>query len=88
MHLKVTLLLLLLSVICHGQRYEMVKFGDFENWTVRNITESAILGGNTRPIYMVAPTDTVNGNRTFNYSKTIWASSNASAVVAGITKTS
>lgn len=73
---------------CHAQKYEKVPLGDFEHWAVRNIKESAILGGEVKTIYNVAPTDTINGNKAFNYSKTRWASSNAYAVVAGITKTS
>ena len=78
----------LLALPCRGQRLEKIKFGDFEQWAVRDITESAILGGETRTIYNLAPTDTIIGNRVFDYSHTPWASSNAYAVVAGITKTS
>lgn len=71
-----------------AQKYEKVRLGDFEQWTVRHIKESAILGGETRTIYNVAPSDTIEGNVPFRYSKNGWASSNAYAVVAGITKTS
>lgn len=67
---------------------ELVPFGDFEQWTVRYIKESSLIGGGTKPLYMVAPRDTVYGNVIFDYSNTIWTSSNAYAVVAGITKTS
>lgn len=80
--------IILVSQVCAAQRYEKVPLGDFENWAVRNIEESAILGGETKTIYNVAPSDTIDANRPFNYSRTRWASSNAYAVVAGITKTS
>lgn len=74
--------------VSHAQQLKKVPLGDFEHWTVRNITESGILGGETKTIYNVAPTDTVNENKAFYYKNTKWASSNAYAVVAGITKTS
>ncbi len=73
---------------CQAQQLRRVPMGDFEQWTVRNITESGILGGETKTIYNVAPNDTINGGRAFSYRNTRWASSNAYAVVAGITKTS
>ena len=79
---------LLLGNFASAQRYELVPFGDFEQWTVRHIKESAIIGGNTRDIYVVAPNDTLSVNKVYNYSKTIWSSSNAYAVVMGVTKTS
>lgn len=72
----------------HAQQQRMVPLGNFEQWTVRNITESPILGGETKTIYNVAPNDTIDGNKAFLYKNTKWASSNAYAVVAGITKTS
>lgn len=74
--------------ISQAQQFHKVPMGDFEQWTVRNITESAILGGETRTIYNVAPNDTIIGGKAFSYRNTDWASSNAYAVVAGITKTS
>ena len=80
------------AVLCclnvHAQKIELVPFGDFENWTVRYQKESAILGGETKVNYVVAPTDTIRENSVYDYSKTIWASSNAYAVVMGVTKIS
>ena len=81
-------LLVAASQTCPAQQLKMVPLGDFEQWTVRNITESGILGGETKTIFNLAPTDTVNANSPFSYRNTDWASSNAYAVVAGITKTS
>ena len=80
-----------LTFLCIGmnaQRTELVPFGDFEQWTVRQIKESDIIGGANRTLYVVAPTDTIRQNAIFDYSNTIWASSNAYAVVMGITKIS
>lgn len=84
------ILALLALCVCgtaSAQRVERIPFGDFESWTVREIKESAILGGETKIIYALAPTDTIRKNEVFNYENTIWSSSNAYAVVMGITKT-
>lgn len=71
-----------------AQNLETVPFGDFENWTVRYIKESGLIGGETKPLYVVAPKDTIRANKVYDYSKTIWAGSNAYAVVMGVTKAS
>ena len=86
--LCVATMLLAAHAMCPAQQLRKVPMGDFEQWTVRNITESGILGGETKTIYNVAPNDTIDGNKAFYYKNTRWASSNAYAVVAGITKTS
>ncbi len=74
--------------MAYGQRYEKVPFGDFEQWAVRYITESKVIGGQEKTVYMVGPTDTIRGNVPYAYNKTIWSSSNVYAKVAGVTKTS
>lgn len=82
-----TILLLVLSASAvQAQRYEKVEFGDFENWVVRYVKESQILGGQTKIQYAVGPRDTIRENKVYDYSNTIWGCSNAYAVVAGITK--
>ena len=86
---QVAVLLLLAAVFpAHAQRTELVPFGDFEHWTVRHVKESAILGGDVKTLYVVGPDETIDGNKVYDYSRTIWASSNAYARVSGITKTS
>ena len=85
---QVTLLLLVASLPVFAQRTEPVPFGDFEHWTVRHVKESAILGGDVKTLYVVGPDETIEENRVYDYSRTIWASSNAYARVSGITKTS
>ncbi|MCR4824621.1 MAG: PCMD domain-containing protein [Bacteroidales bacterium] len=87
--IQISLCLLLAGILpLSAQRYERVPFGDFEHWTVRHIKESAILGGEVKTLYVLGPDEVIEGNRTYDYSKTIWASSNAYAKVSGITKTS
>ena len=72
----------------YAQRTEPVPLGDFEHWTVRHIQESALIGGAVKTLYVVGPDETIDGNKTYDYSRTIWASSNAYARVSGVTKTS
>lgn len=71
-----------------AERRELVPFGDFERWAVRNIKESGIIGGETKTIYNLGPAETIDRNEPYDYSKTPWSSSNAYAVVVGVTKTS
>ena len=85
---QIIILSLLFSVMAYGQRYEKVRFGDFEQWTVRDIHESPIIGGKHKLLYIPGPTDTVRGNKAFGYKNTIWATSNAFARVVGVVKTS
>ena len=83
-----TILALLLSLTVFGQRYEKVPFGDFEQWAVRYITESPIIGGQEKTLYVIGPTDTIHSNEAYDYANTIWSSSNAYAKVMGVVKTS
>lgn len=69
---------------------ELIPFGDFEHWTVRYIKESRLMGGKTKILYAVAPTDTIRGNIPFTYglNGNPWSVSNAYARVLGIDKAS
>ncbi len=92
-HFWVISLLLISSIISQTtaqERIEPVPFGDFNAWVTRYIEESNIIGGNTRTIYAVAPTDTIRANKAFPYGKhgNPWACSNVWAHVAGIHKAS
>lgn len=80
--IQISLCLLLAGVLpLAAQRYEAIPFGDFEHWTVRHIKESDILGGETKTLYVIGPDEVIEGNRIYDYSRTIWASSNADAPV-------
>ena len=64
-------------------------YGDMDNWIVRKIHESGIIGGNTKWLYELGPSDTIVGNTAFrNMGGSPWATSNIMAKVVGITKTS
>ncbi len=69
-----------------SQVQKRVMYGDFEQWIVRDIDESFLLGGNTRRIYDIGKRDTIKGNKVLN-SNTIWGTSNAYAKVSGVVKT-
>ncbi len=71
----------------NAQTYSKVQYGDFENWVVRDIEESLIIGGDTKRIYAIGPRDTIKENKALNI-RSIWATSNSYAKVAGVTKTS
>jgi hypothetical protein len=82
------ILLLLISQLAFCQHYEKVPFGDFEQWTVRYVTESKIIGGQEKVLYVIGPTDTIHSNEIYDYKNTIWSTSNAFAKVMGVVKTS
>ena len=63
-------------------------YGDMDNWIVREIHESGIIGGNTKWLYELGPSDTIVGNTAFrNMGGSPWATSNVMAKVAGVGKT-
>lgn len=69
-------------------REEYIKFGNFDQWLVRNVKESGIIGGNTKTLYEIAPNGTWNNSNPYrNQGGSPWATSNVLAKVAGITKT-
>lgn len=68
---------------------EKIKYGDFSQWVTREITESKMLGGETKTVYAVGPTSHLKGNTAYvPQGGTPWASSNVYAKVAGIVKAS
>lgn len=71
-----------------AQHTELLPYADFEQWAVRYIKESAMLGGRTATLYAVGPNDTIRENAPFQYGKkgNIWSVSNAYAKVAGVEK--
>lgn len=63
-------------------------YGDMDNWIVREIHESGIIGGNTKWLFELGPSDTIVGNTAFrNMGGSPWATSNVMAKVAGVVKT-
>lgn len=63
-------------------------YGDMDQWVVRQIHESAIIGGKTKYLYEIGPRDTIVGNTAYrNRGGSPWANSNVMAKVAGVVKT-
>ena len=63
-------------------------YGDMDNWIVREINESGIIGGNTKWLYELGPSDTIVVNTAFrNMGGSPLATSNVMAKVAGVVKT-
>ena len=86
---KIALLLLLcLAANIHAERIDTIPFGDMESWVVRHIQESKLLGGKSRILYALAPTDTIweNGPYIYGQNGNPWATSNAYANIIGIEK--
>ncbi len=81
--------LIFLTFPIHAQSVKKIDYGDFSNWVTRKIKESALIGGQERTIYEIAPRKTIIGNKPYsNMGGSPWATSNVYAKVSGITKTS
>ncbi len=72
-----------------AETFELIKYGDFEQWVTRNVKESSVIGGNTKQIYEIAPTAVIDGDKPYvNQGGSPWGTSNVLAKVMGVTKTS
>lgn len=71
-----------------AQRVTSLLYGDMDNWIVRRIHESAIIGGRTKYVYELGPSDTIIGSIPYtNRGGSPWGTSNVMAKVAGVVKT-
>ena len=61
-NLFITGFLLLPVLLMSQQREEMIPYGDMDQWIVRYIHESKLLGGATKTLYAIGPTDTIHEN--------------------------
>lgn len=65
-----------------------IQYGDMDHWVTRKIHESAIIGGETKLLYEVGPTQEIDGNQPYkNKGGSPWRTSNVMAKVVGIVKT-
>lgn len=63
-------------------------FGDMNQWITREVKESAIIGGNTKEVFEIGPTQVIKGFVPYtNQGGSPWATSNVLAKVAGVVKT-
>lgn len=89
MKIRITLLTILLVAMsnCASAGDELIKFGDFEQWITRTVKESKLVGGNTRTLYEVGPTQTWPVNKAYtNQGGSPWGNSNVYAKVCGVVK--
>lgn len=74
--------------IVYSQEIVPFAYGDMNQWVVREIKESAVIGGNTKYLYELGPVDTIVGNTAYtNRGGSPWANSNVLAKVGGVVKT-
>lgn len=87
--LVLTALLAGLFISMHAQEKVVpIKFGNMDEWITRKIHESGIIGGATKLVCAVGPTQTIEKNEAYrNLGGSPWATSNVWAKVAGIHKT-
>lgn len=78
----------LFAPACSQDKFVPLPFGDMDRWVTRKIHESSIIGGDTKLLYEVGPTMTIEKNEAYkNMGGSPWAVSNVMAKVAGIVKT-
>lgn len=76
-----------ISVSAQKESISPISYGDMNHWMVRKITESKVIGGNTKYLYEIATGDTLV-DKPYKNTKSPWATSSVLAKVKGITKTS
>lgn len=68
---------------------QAIPYGNFDQWVTRQIKESNLLGGDTKTVYAIGPTQTIVGAKPYkNQGGSPWATSNVLASPMGIVKTS
>lgn len=85
----ISIFALLTVSICSAQTIERIKYGDFNSWVTRVLTESKVIGGATKKVYAIGPKMTITGNKAYtNAGGSPWGTSNVYAKVCGVVKTS
>lgn len=70
-------------------RFDLLKYGNFDQWLTRNIKESSLLGGNTKKVYEICPAGVDNSGKAYvNRGGSPWGTSNVLASPSGIVKAS
>lgn len=84
----VSLVVLCSASVMAQHKTELIPFGNMDQWVTREIKESGIIGGNTKNVFAIGPTQTIAGDKAYkNLGGSPWATSNVMAKVAGVTKT-
>lgn len=70
-----------------AETVEPIKYGDMEHWVTRHIPESGLIGGDTKTLYEIGPTQTIEGAKPYTPAAgNPWGTSNVMAKVVGIVK--
>lgn len=82
-------LLLALPLTCFSQEREvMIKYGNLDDWLLRRVKESVIIGGETKLLHEIGPHKIIDGDEPYIFnSVSPWRTSNVMAKV-GVTKCS
>jgi len=95
MNYKLFILFLSANLLCCGlslqaqeEVAEPVPYGDMNQWIVRVVNESFVIGGNTRYLYEITPGDTLKDNTPYKNTVSPWATSTVMARVSGVVKSS
>ncbi len=67
---------------------EDIAFGNMDQWMVRVVDESFVIGGNTKHLYEITSGDTLKNNTPYEPTVSPWATSTVMAKVSGIYKSS
>ena len=58
-----------------------------DQWIIRKVHESGVIGGNTKLLYEIGPTKEIDGNKPYkNMGGSPWGTSNVMAKVMGLSK--
>ena len=79
---------ILSSTLC-AETVVPLKFGNFDQWITRHIPESKVIGGQTKTVYEIGPTQTIEGAKAYtNKGGSPWGTSNVYAKAMGVVKAS
>lgn len=84
-----TLMLLGASAMTSAQeKFVPLNYGDMEQWVVRTVHESSVIGGEDKTLYEIGPNQSISSNEPYtNLGESPWGTSNVMAKVMGIVKT-
>jgi len=87
LYMPLVAILISFSLNAQSGKVESIPFGNMNNWMVRKITESKIIGGSTKYLYEIVNGDTLV-DAAYKKTSSPWATSSVLAKVKGVTKTS
>jgi len=87
--MSIAMLCVAAAMAGYAEHVEPLNFGNFDQWVTRIIKESKLLGGASKTVYEIGPTQTITTGKAYsNLGGSPWATSNVLASPMGVTKTS